>query len=86
MDDATRAQLELIYRTIEYMISLDGQDRSMIVEMSQAMLADVLDSSVLRDNAEYMLAVHVLRYCTVLEAPEEAGARRMAADICTLGG
>lgn len=67
-------QLNRIYAAVDYMANLEGQDRSMVVEMSQAMLNDVIEGRGLAPMAGY-----VKRFCDVLDSPGDAD--RIAADI-----
>ena len=67
MDEATRTQLSRIDAAIEFMANLEGQDPMLIVEMSQAMLADVIETGELRPMADY-----VKQYCDVIDSPEDA--------------
>lgn len=70
----TTTQLNRIYFAVEYIANLEGQDRSLVIEMSQAMLNDVIEGRGLSPMIEY-----VRRYCDVLDSP--ADAERIAADI-----
>lgn len=67
-------QLNRIYAAVDYMADLEGQDRSMVVEMSQAMLNDVIEGRGLAPMVDY-----VKRFCDVLDSPADAD--RIAADI-----
>jgi hypothetical protein len=70
----TTTQLNRIYFAVEYLANLEGQDRSLVIEMSQAMLNDVIEGRGLAPMADYLR-----RYCDVLDGPEDA--ERMAADL-----
>lgn len=67
-------QLNRIYAAIEHFANLDGQDAMLTIEMSQAMLNDLIETGQLGD-----LAAYVRRYCDVIDGPEDA--ERIAADI-----
>lgn len=67
-------QLTRIYWAIEYMTNLEGQDHTLVIEMSQEMLSDVIDGRGLAPMVEY-----VKRFCDVLDGP--ADAERIAAEI-----
>lgn len=68
------AQLNRIYQAVDYMTNLDGQDHTLVIEMSQAMLNDLLEGRDLAPMVEY-----VRRFCDVLDSPEDA--EQIAADI-----
>jgi hypothetical protein len=74
MDSNTLALLNRIYAAVDYMMELENQDRPMVVEMSQAMLNDVIETGELRPMLDY-----VKRYCDVIDGPDDA--ERIAADI-----
>jgi hypothetical protein len=73
---AVATQLNRIYAAVDYFSSgeLEGQDDGLTIEMSQAMLDDVIQGHGLRPMVEY-----VKRYCDVIDGPEDA--ERIAADI-----
>lgn len=70
----TTTQLNRIYFAVDYMADLEGQDLTLVIEMSQAMLNDVIEGHGLKPLVEY-----VKRYCDVLDS--EADAERIAGDI-----
>jgi hypothetical protein len=72
--EVTATQLNRIYWAVEYMADLQGQDPSLVIEMSQAMLNDVIEGRGLAPMADY-----VKRFCDVVDSPEDA--ERIAADI-----
>jgi len=72
--DDRQEQLNRIYSAIDYMANLEGQDRSMVIDMSQAMLNDLIEGHGLSPMIDY-----VTRFCDVLDSPEDAD--RIAADI-----
>jgi hypothetical protein len=74
MDEATLLQLNRIYAAVDYLSDDENQDSHMLVEMSQAMLDDVIEGRGLKPMDEY-----VKRYCTVYDSDEDA--ERIAADI-----
>jgi hypothetical protein len=67
------AQVRLVRAAVEHLIGLEGQDRDLVIEMSQAMLADVTGGGL------QPLAGYVGHYCDVAAGPEEAA--RIAAEI-----
>ena len=69
-----RSEIETIYAAIDYMSELENQDRSMVIEMSQAMLNDLIENGSLYPMIEY-----VKKYCDVIDGPEDA--QRIADDI-----
>jgi hypothetical protein len=74
MAEPTTTQLSRIYYVVEYMANLEGQDRSLVIELSQAMLNDVIEGRGLAPMADYLR-----RYCDVLDGP--GAAERIAAEI-----
>lgn len=68
------AQLSRIYAAIDYMTNLDGQDHGLVIEMSQAMLNDLLEGRDLAPMVEY-----VKRFCDVIDSADDA--EQIAADI-----
>lgn len=52
----------------------EGQDSTLTIEMSQAMLNDIIEHDTLRPMVEY-----ITRYCDVLDSPDDA--IRIAEDI-----
>jgi len=71
---AIATQLNRIFYAVDYMADLEGQDRSLVIEMSQAMLNDVIEGRGLKAMGEY-----VKRYCDI--ADSEADAERIAGDL-----
>lgn len=74
MSEPTTTQLTRIYWAVEYMTNLEGQDHTLVIEMSQAMLNDVIEGRGLAPMIDY-----IRRYCDVLDGPEDA--ERIAAEI-----
>lgn len=62
-----RSQLRLIHAAADYLADFEEQDRTMILEMSQDMLAAVIECRDLEPMAHY-----VAHYCSVLDVPGEA--------------
>ena len=60
-------ELNRIYRTIDFMANVEGQDNTLIIEMSQAMLNDFINEGELKPIVDY-----VKRYCDVLDNAEDA--------------
>jgi hypothetical protein len=74
---AIGTQLNRVYWVVEHMTGLEGQDKMLTIEMSQAMLCDITDNGGLKPTVEY-----IKRYCDVLEGPDyEADAERIAGEI-----
>lgn len=71
---ALATQLNRVFYAVDYMSNLEGQDAVLVIEMSQAMLNDVIESHGLKPMAEY-----VKRYCDVLDC--EADAERIASEL-----
>lgn len=71
---ATSTQLGRIFYAVEYMANLEGQDKALVIEMSQDMLNDVIEGRGLKPLAEY-----VRRYCDVIDS--EADAERIASEV-----
>jgi hypothetical protein len=74
MDEIMRVLLNRIYAAIDYMSNLENQDQTMVIEMSQAMLNDIIETGNLRPMLEY-----VKHYCDVIDGPDDA--ERIASDI-----
>ena len=70
----TSAQLNRIFYAVEHMANLEGQDPVLVIEMSQAMLNDVIEGHGLKPLAEYLK-----RYCDVIDS--EADAERIASEL-----
>jgi hypothetical protein len=73
MDEIT-GQLNRIYAAVDHMANLESQDKGLVVDMSQAMLNDLIETGELKPMLAY-----VGRYCDVADGPEDA--ERIAADI-----
>jgi hypothetical protein len=71
---AVTTQLNRIFYAVEYMSNLEGQDAGLVVEMSQAMLNDVIEGHGLKPLVSY-----VKQYCDVIDS--EADAERIADEI-----
>jgi hypothetical protein len=71
---ATTTQLNRIFYAVEYMANLEGQDHTLVIEMSQAMLNDVIEGHGLRPLVSY-----VERYCDVMDS--EGDAERIASEL-----
>ena len=71
---ATTAQLNRIYAAVDHMADLEGQDAMLVIEMSQAMLNDLIETGDLAPMVEY-----VKRYCDVIDSA--ADAERIADDL-----
>jgi hypothetical protein len=66
--------LQRVYAATDYLMELEGQDRSLVVEMSQAMLNDLINGDFLKPMIEY-----VKHYCDVYDSDDDA--QRIADDI-----
>lgn len=66
--------LNRIYAAVETLDQLEGQDKGLVIEMSQRMLDDVIEGRGLAEMVTY-----VKRYCDVIDSAEEA--REIAAGI-----
>jgi hypothetical protein len=74
---ALTTQLNRMFYAVEYMASLEGQDRTLVIEMSQAMLGDITERGGLKPLVEY-----VKRYCDVLDYDTDPdAAERLAGEI-----
>jgi hypothetical protein len=71
---AASTQLNRIYYAVDFMADLEGQDPTLVIEMSQAMLNDLIEGHGLKPMVEY-----VKRYCDVIDS--EADADRIAGDL-----
>jgi hypothetical protein len=71
---AITTQLNRIFHAVDYMSNLEGQDPSLVIEMSQDMLNDVIEGRGLKPLVSY-----VRRYCDVIDSESDAG--RIADDI-----
>jgi len=71
MDDTTRAALVLIREAADYLASLEGQDHTLIVEMTGDMLGELLAAE---SDLEQVpdIAAYVRRYCDVIDGPADA--------------
>lgn len=69
---AVTDQLDRLYCLVDHMANLEGQDRTLVIEMSQTMLSDVIED-VLKPLVEY-----VKRYCDVIDS--EADAERIVTE------
>jgi hypothetical protein len=68
------ADLSRILAAVDYLTDIEGQDRGLVIEMSQAMLGDVIEGRGLLPLAEY-----IRHYCDVIDGPADAD--RIAAEI-----
>jgi hypothetical protein len=64
---ATNAELGTINAAITVLCNLEGQNRTLVCEMAQAMLGDLIDMGRL-ESASY----YVTHYCSVLDGPADA--------------
>jgi tellurite resistance protein len=74
MSGITMTQLNRMYFAVDHVANLEGQDPQLVIEMSQAMLNDLIDNGELKPMIEY-----VKYYCDVIESTEDA--ERIAEDI-----
>jgi hypothetical protein len=71
---AIATQLNRVFFAVEFMANLEGQDKTLVIEMSQAMLNDVIEGHGLKPLVSY-----VKRYCDVLDSEDDA--ERIAGEI-----
>ena len=57
--------LNRIYAAVDYISNLEGQDTNLVLEMSQAMINDLINDGDIKPMIEY-----VNRYCDVSDSPE----------------
>jgi len=67
MSTLLATELVIARAAVAYFASLPGQDASMTVEMTEAMMDDLIVSGELGEMAAY-----VRRYCTVIDGPDQA--------------
>jgi hypothetical protein len=67
-------QLRRVYAAVDYLSDLEGQDHTLVLEMSLAMLRDLVETDGLAPLVEY-----IARYCDV--AGNRADVERFAAEI-----
>ena len=67
MDTNTLELLNRIYATVDAIVNEENQDRSMVVEMSQAMLNDLIEDGELKPIVDY-----IKHYGTIFDNAEEA--------------
>jgi hypothetical protein len=70
----TATQLNQIYWAVDQMANLENQDQTLVIDMSLAMLNDLIEGSGLKPMLDY-----VRKYCDVIDSAEDA--ERIAADI-----
>jgi len=66
--------LNRIYAAVDYVSNLDGQDTELVLDMSQQMLSDLINTGSIKPMIEY-----VKRYCDVIDGPDDI--QRIADDI-----
>lgn len=66
--------LNRIYAAVDYVSNLDGQDQVLALDMSQAMLNDLIDTGGIAPMTDY-----IRRYCDAIDGPEDV--QRIADDI-----
>ena len=62
----TSVMLNRVYFAVEHMTNLEGQDHTLVIEMSQAMINDLIETGELKPVIEY-----VKRYCDVADSETE---------------
>lgn len=67
-------QLNRLYSAVDYMSNLEGQDPVLVIEMSQAMLNDLIEGHGLKP-----MVIYVKHYCDVVDS--DADAERIAEEI-----
>jgi hypothetical protein len=68
MDDDTRQALTMIRAAINVLLNQEGQDRQLVADMADTMLADLLNDD------DQPLERYILRYCDVIDSPSDASA------------
>jgi hypothetical protein len=58
-----RDNLQVVYALVDAMMELEGQDRDLVLEMSQCMINDLIERGELNALHNY-----VLSYCDVLDS------------------
>jgi hypothetical protein len=66
--------LNRIYAAVDHLSNLDGQDADLVLDMSQQMLSDLINTGGIGPMVDY-----VKRYCDVIDGPDDA--QRIADDI-----
>ena len=69
---ADTGTLRLVYAAVEHLTGLKGQDRTLIIEMSQHMLSDAINAQYHGGGTMRPMAYYVNRYCDVLDSPGDA--------------
>lgn len=80
-DDSTVtvAQLRRICWAVDHLAGIENQTRSLTLDMSQQMLADIIEGRGVAPVVDY-----VKRYCDVIDGSD--GAERIAAEILAADG
>ena len=66
--------LRRVYAAVDYLTQFEGQDQGLVIEMTQAMIRDLIDTDGLAPLAGY-----IGRYCDV--ADNRADVERFTAEI-----
>jgi hypothetical protein len=74
MPEISREILNRIYAAVDYLANIETQDRSLIIDMSQAMINDVIETGELLPMVDY-----IKRFCDVIDGPDDV--QRIADDI-----
>jgi transcription initiation factor TFIIIB Brf1 subunit/transcription initiation factor TFIIB len=74
MPEISREILNRIYAAVDYLANIETQDRSLIIDMSQAMINDVIETGELLPMIDY-----IKRFCDVIDGPDDV--QRIADDI-----
>ena len=66
---STDDMIRTVQASITVLADLEGQDHTLVLEMAQRMLADILDP----DRRELLpLSKYVRHYCDVIDGPDDA--------------
>lgn len=66
--------LQRVYAAVDRLMEEEGQDRTMVIEMSQDMINDLIETGELKPMVKY-----IAHYCDVVDSREEA--QEIADDI-----
>jgi hypothetical protein len=66
MANVRETELHSIYMAINYMSNLENQDRGMVIDMSQAMIDDLIT-----DGALSLMKNYVQQFCDVIDGQED---------------
>ena len=67
MDAKTIGQLNRIYAAVEMLSNEEGQDQTLVIEMSQQMLNDLIENGRINEMNTY-----IRRYADIFDSQEDA--------------